>query len=65
MHNLEKPLVVETNALDFTIGVCLLQKHEANLIRLVVYYSRGIILAKLNYNIYNKELLTIVAALKE
>jgi hypothetical protein len=31
----------------------------------VVYYSRKIILPELNYNIYNKELLGIVAALKE
>ena len=65
MHDLEKPLVVETNALDFAIGAYLLQKHEDNSIRLVAYYLRGIILAELNYNIYNKELLAIVAALKE
>jgi hypothetical protein len=31
----------------------------------VAYYSRKIILLELNYNIYNKELLGIVAAFKE
>ncbi len=30
-----------------------------------MYYSRKLIAAKLNYNIYNKELLAIVAALEE
>jgi hypothetical protein len=31
----------------------------------VAYYSRKIILLELNYNIYNKELLGIVTALKK
>jgi hypothetical protein len=31
----------------------------------VVYYSRKMTLLELNYNIYNKELLGIVTALKE
>jgi hypothetical protein len=30
-----------------------------------VYYSKKIILLKLNYNIYNKELLAIITVLKE
>ena len=30
-----------------------------------MYYSRKLILVELNYNIYNKELLVIVAVLKE
>ena len=32
---------------------------------LVVYYSQKITLLELNYNIYNKELLAIIAILKE
>ena len=31
----------------------------------MAYYSRKLILLELNYNIYNKELLAIVAVLKE
>ena len=31
----------------------------------MVYYSRKIILAELNYNIYNKKLLDIVTVLKK
>jgi hypothetical protein len=30
-----------------------------------MYYNKKIILLKLNYNIYNKELLTIITVLKE
>ena len=57
-------IVVEIDALDFILGACLLQKYK-NVWHLVVYYSRKIILLELNYNIYNKELLGIVIALKE
>ena len=31
----------------------------------MAYYSRKLTLVKLNYNIYNKELLAIIAVLKE
>ena len=55
---------VEINILDFVLRACLLQKHNT-IQYLVVYYSWKIIPLELNYNIYNKELLGIVAALKE
>ena len=57
-------MAVETDILDFTLGVYLLQKHQ-DAQHLVVYYSRKITPLELNYNIYNKELLGIVAALKK
>ena len=57
-------MVIEINALDFILGVYLIQKHQDRW-HLVVYYSRKIILLELNYNIYNKELLGIVIVLKE
>ena len=50
--------------LDFILSVYLVQKYLDGQY-LVIYYSRKIILLKLNYNIYNKELLGIIAALKE
>ena len=49
---------------DFVLGVCLLQKHDG-VQYLVAYYSWKMTPLELNYNIYNKELLGIVAALKE
>ena len=57
-------MVIEIDILDFALGVYLLQKHQ-DAQYLVVYYSRKITLLELNYNIYNKELLDIVIALKE
>ena len=56
--------IVETDASDFILGACLLQKYK-NAWHLVAYYSRKMTLLELNYNIYNKELLGIVIALKE
>ena len=50
--------------LDFILGVYLVQKYLDKQ-HLVIYYSCKMTLLKLNYNIYNKELLGIVAAFKE
>ena len=57
-------IVVKTDVLDFVLGVYLVQKY-LNKQYLVVYYSRKMIPLELNYNIYNKELLGIVAVLKK
>jgi len=56
---------VEINTLDFILGVYLLQKHIDKVWHLVAYYSRKLTLLELNHDIYNKELLDIVAAFKE
>ena len=57
-------IVVKTDALNFILGIYLVQKHPDKQ-HLVVYYSYKIIPPELNYNIYNKELLGIVALLKK
>ena len=64
IYTLSLLIVVETDVLDFALGVYLVQKY-LNKWHLVVYYSCKITLLELNYNIYNKELLGIVAVLKE
>ena len=64
IYILSLPTVVETDVLDFALGAYLVQKY-LNKWHLVAYYSRKITLLKLNYNIYNKELLGIVAVLKK
>ena len=64
IYTLSLLIVVKTNVLDFILGVYLVQKH-LNGWYLVAYYSRKMTLLELNYNIYNKELLGIVAVLKE
>jgi len=56
---------VKTDILDFILGVYLLQKHTDKIWHLVIYYSRKLIPLELNYNIYNKELLGIIIALKK
>ena len=57
-------IVVKIDISDFALGVYLVQKHPDKQY-LVAYYSRKITPPELNYDIYNKELLGIVAVLKE
>ena len=64
IYTLSLPTVVEIDVLDFALGVCLVQKHPDGW-HPVAYYSCKMTPPELNYNIYNKELLGIVAALKE
>ena len=64
IYQLILPIRVEINILDFILRVCLLQKHD-KVQYLVVYYSQKMTPLELNYNIYNKELLGIIAAFKE
>ena len=56
-------IVVKTDALDFILGIYLVQKYPDGWY-LVVYYSCKMTPLELNYNIYNKKLLGIVAVLK-
>ena len=58
------PIVVEIDILDFVLGVYLVQKYLDRW-HLVTYYSCKMTPLELNYNIYNKELLGIVAVLKK
>ena len=57
-------IVVKTDALDFILGIYLVQKHPDGW-HLVIYYSCKMTPLELNYNIYNKELLGIVTVLKK
>ena len=63
MFDTKIPIELETDASDLAIGACLTQRHE-NRRHPVAYYSRKITQAEQNYNIHNKELLTIVIALQ-
>ena len=64
IYILSLPTVVETDVLDFILGICLVQKYLDRW-HPVIYYSYKITPLELNYNIYNKELLGIIAVLKE
>ena len=56
--------VVKIDILDFVLGIYLIQKYLDRQY-LVIYYSYKRTPLELNYNIYNKKLLSIVAALKK
>ena len=64
IYILSLPTVVKIDILDFILGACLVQKYPDKWY-LVIYYSCKMTPLELNYNIYNKELLGIVIALKE
>ena len=64
IYTLSLPTVIKTDILDFILGIYLVQKHLDRQ-HLVTYYSHKMTPPELNYNIYNKELLGIVAALKK
>ena len=51
--------------LNFIFKVYIVQKYKNRIQYLKAYYSKKLILIKLNYDIYNKELLVIVAVLKK
>ena len=56
--------MVEIDILDFILSIYLVKKY-LDKYHLVTYYSYKMIPLELNYNIYNKELLGIVTALKK
>jgi len=65
IYNSEKPAILETDASDYAIGACLSQPDKKGRLHLITYYSKKMTPPELNYNIYDKELLAIVAALKK
>jgi len=60
--NLEWPLMLETNALDSIIAGVFSQKQLDGEWHPIVYYLKTIIDAKLNYHIYDKEMLAIISS---
>ena len=64
IYILSLPTVVKIDILDFILGVYLVQKYLDGWY-LVIYYSYKMTPLELNYDIYNKELLGIVAVFKE
>ena len=58
------PITIETDASDFAIGCILSQPGPNGDLHPVCFYSRKLSPAELNYPIYDKELLAVVAAFK-
>ena len=51
--------------LNFILRAYMVQKYKDKIQYLIIYYSKKLTPLELNYDIYNKELLAIVTALKE
>ena len=60
----ELPCIIECHALDFPIGAVLLQEFEG-LLYPGTFHSRKMIKHEINYEIHDKELLAITAAIEE
>ena len=65
IFNLEREAILETDALDYTIGAYLTQKGNDGKMRIVAFYAYKMTGSELNYDIHDKELLTVVEALRE
>ena len=61
----ELPLVIEADASDFALGCVLSQPTVEGDLHPVCFYSRKFTAAELNYPIYDKELLAVVAAFQQ
>ena len=62
MFNLEKLVYIKTNTSNRAIRACLIQDYKGKR-HPIAYYLYKIILVEQNYNIFNKELLTIITTL--
>ena len=63
--DINKPFIVETDASDFALGAVLSQYGEDKLLHPIAFYSRKFSAAEINYDIYDKELLAIIAAFEQ
>ena len=61
----DRPSTIETDASDFAIAAVLSQPDSSDILHPIAFYSRKLTAAELNYEIYDKEMLAIVMALKE
>lgn len=61
----EKPFFLESDALDFALETVLSQHDEEGRLHFVVYHSQKFTTAKINYEIHDKELLTIIDSFQE
>ena len=57
-------MTIETDASDYTIGMRMTQPGTDGKPQSIIFHSRKLVQAELNYNIHNKELLAIVIAFK-
>lgn len=62
--NHDRPFTLEVDTSQFTLGAVLSQCNDQGKLQLVGYYSKTLIPAKRNYDVYDQELLTLVCSLE-
>ncbi len=62
--DLIREAILETNFSDYVNGEVLSQYDDEDILHSVIFYSKNMIPAECNYEIYDKELLTIIRCLK-
>jgi hypothetical protein len=63
--NLNKEIMIETDASDYAIGAVCSQLDDTNILHPLRYYSQKLNSVELNYDIHDKELLAIIKALSK
>jgi hypothetical protein len=61
----DRPSTIETDASDFAIAAVLSQPDADGVLHPVAFHSRKLTAAELNYEIYDKEMLAIIVAVRE
>ncbi len=59
-----RKIILKTNFLNYVNNKILFQYDDKDILHSVIFYSKNIVLAECNYEIYNKELLVIIHCLK-
>jgi hypothetical protein len=62
--NLKKPFELEVDALAFTVGAILFQRDDKGCKMDMGYYSKALNSAERNYDIWDREFLAVITALK-
>ncbi len=62
--NLIREVILKMNFLNYVNDEVLSQYDDEDILHSVIFYSKNMISAEYNYEIYDKELLTIVQCLK-
>jgi hypothetical protein len=59
-----KKIILKTDFLNYVNDEVLFQYDDEEILHSVIFYSKNIIFAEYNYEIYDKELLIIICCLK-
>jgi len=60
----QRPVIIKTDTLDFTLGAILSQRDDENQLHPVAFHSRKFQPTEINYEIHDKELLAVVDIFK-